>query len=61
MSTRKPVPEGCDGSVWCPVEGHLRSEPVRSGYRLWHIRLTRGQRLTLHERAMSRATTEASR
>ena len=47
---RKPLPEGCTGDFRCEVEGHVIKRHYATGYRVSHIKLTRGQTRTLHER-----------
>lgn len=50
MSGRKPLEPGCDGSVLCPVPGHVPARRRGGGLRFEHIVLTYGQRKTLAER-----------
>lgn len=51
MANRKPLPEGCDGSIWCQVEGHVPAVKLRGGrHHFAHIALTPGQTRTLRER-----------
>jgi len=50
MSARKPLEEGCDGGVFCPVEGHVRPIEVAGGRGIIHAPLTLGQQRTLSER-----------
>ena len=50
---RKRLDENCNGSIDCPVEGHVKIWPI--GYRnqkvqITHTPLTYGQILTLRER-----------
>lgn len=54
-SRRKPLEEGCEGGIWCPVEGHVEKVPHKGGWRIQHIHLTTGQRRTLFERSMDKA------
>jgi hypothetical protein len=51
MSKRKPLEPGCNGSVMCPVRGHVTQRPNRAK-QVWsfaHVPLTAGQRKTLRE------------
>jgi len=50
MSARKPLEEGCDGGVFCPVEGHVRSIEIGGMMGIIHTQLTLGQQRTLIER-----------
>lgn len=53
MAPRKPLDEGCDGGVFCPVKNHVRATRfnMQTGETTWaHIPLTAGQRKTLMER-----------
>lgn len=47
---RKPLAEGCNGGITCPIEGHVRLGEGRWSRRYSHIALTRGQKRTLYER-----------
>lgn len=49
MPPRKPVEPNCDGSVLCPVPGHLRAVRLSRSTNWSHIVLTAGQRKTLRE------------
>lgn len=60
MSARKPVHEDCNGSIDCPVEGHVKVGRGRWTRRFSHIPLTRGQQETLWERQQA-AREEARR
>ncbi len=51
MTARKPLPEGCDGGVNCPISGHVVMRGGGHWRRTWgHVDLTSGQRKTLRER-----------
>ena len=52
MSARKPLDPDCNGSVTCPVEGHVITRiRKRDGRIKWkHTPLTLGQRKTHRER-----------
>jgi hypothetical protein len=49
---RKPLEVGCDGSVTCEVPGHVSVVRHGARCRMSHVRLTVGQRRTLHERQL---------
>ena len=49
MSARKAVEPGCDGTVLCPVPGHVQSWSNGATQTSRHIPLTPGQRKTLRE------------
>lgn len=60
MGKRKPLEEGCDGGILCPVEGHIIVKNYANGR--WHYRhtpLTRGQTEQLIERSRQRARERA--
>lgn len=52
MSARKPLDPNCDGSIFCPVQGHVakRWMPFQQKEHWAHIPLTVGQEKTRRER-----------
>lgn len=56
MAARKPLDPDCEGGIYCPVPGHVKTTltvpggKVRARVKFAHIPLTVGQRKTLRER-----------
>lgn len=56
---RKELHQDCDGSIFCPVNGHVSQVTAGAFVRHSHIPLTAGQSRTLYERrAAQRAAAE---